>query len=59
MAKYPVFLEKTSTGHSAHVPDLPGWIATGPTREETKRLTMRADGDDIPEPSRVEVVEVI
>jgi predicted RNase H-like HicB family nuclease len=50
------------------VPDLLGCIATGRTlKEVTKRMTkaiemhleaMREDGDEIPEPSRVELVEV-
>jgi predicted RNase H-like HicB family nuclease len=36
--KYLVLFEKTSTGYSAYVPDLPGCIATADTLEETKRL---------------------
>jgi predicted RNase H-like HicB family nuclease len=69
MTKYPVLIAKTTTGYSAHVPDLPGCIATGPTLEDTKRLihdgiefhleSMRADGDEIPEPSLIELVEVV
>lgn len=59
--KYAVLYEKTSTGYSAHVPDLPGCIATGRTLEETeKRMReaiemhlegMREDGEPIPEPT--------
>ena len=48
--------------------DLPGCVALGFTLEETKKLirealeqhlaAMRADGDKIPEPPYVEMVEV-
>jgi predicted RNase H-like HicB family nuclease len=50
------------------VPDLPGCIAAGRTLAETKRLMakaiemhlalMREGGDEIPEPSLVELVDV-
>lgn len=59
--KYVVIYEPTSTGYSAHVPDLPGCIAAGATLQETKELMrgaiemhlegMREDGDPIPEPT--------
>ena len=58
----------TRTGFSAHVPDLPGCIATGPTVEVVKERMAKAiemhlaamseDGDAIPEPSLLETVEV-
>ncbi len=32
---YLVIYEKTNTGYSAYVPDLPGCVATGKTKEET------------------------
>jgi predicted RNase H-like HicB family nuclease len=32
MRKYLVIYEKTKTGYSAYVPDLPGVIATGPNK---------------------------
>ena len=61
--KYAVLYEKTGTGYSAHVPDLPGCIATGSTLEETEQRMreaiemhlegMREDGDPIPEPSTI------
>jgi predicted RNase H-like HicB family nuclease len=61
--KYAVLYEKTSTGYSAHVPDLPGCIAAGATLEETTDLIreaiemhlegMREDGEKIPEPSTI------
>ena len=68
MSRYPILIAPTRTGFSAHVPDLPGCVATGRTVAEVKRrmakaiemhlAAMREDGDDIPEPSRVELVEV-
>ena len=36
--KYAVVFEKTATGYSAYVPDLPGCIAAGATLEETTEL---------------------
>jgi predicted RNase H-like HicB family nuclease len=61
--KYAVLYEKTGTGYSAHVPDLPGCIATGATLLETEQRMreaiemhlegMREDGDSIPEPSTI------
>jgi predicted RNase H-like HicB family nuclease len=32
MRKYLIIIEKTTTGFSAYVPDLPGCIATGKTK---------------------------
>ena len=68
LRKYPGFIAPTRTGYSAHVPDLPGCIAAGQTRGETLDLmqgaiemhlrAMREDGDPIPEPSQVEILEV-
>ena len=59
--KYAVIYEKTSTGYSAYVPDLPGCVAAGETLKETEALmrgavemhlaSMREDGDTIPEPT--------
>lgn len=58
---YAVVYAKTDTGYSAHVPDLPGCIATGATLEEARELIrgavemhlqgMREDGDPIPQPT--------
>jgi predicted RNase H-like HicB family nuclease len=68
MTKYPVLIAATRTGFSAHVPDLPGCVAAGRTLQELKRLMakaiemhlegMREDGDEIPEPSLVEMIKV-
>jgi predicted RNase H-like HicB family nuclease len=59
--KYAVIYEKTDTGYSAYVPDLPGCVAAGDTVEETEYLMrgaiemhlagMREDGEPIPEPT--------
>ena len=68
MSRYPVLIAQTRAGFSAHVPDLPGCIAAGRTRKEVKErmakaiemhlAAMREDGDEIPGPSQVEMVEV-
>ncbi len=36
MIKYLVVYEKTDTGFSAYIPDLPGCIATGQTKQQTE-----------------------
>jgi predicted RNase H-like HicB family nuclease len=61
--KYAVLFERTETGFSAYVPDLPGCVAAGQTFEETAELMrgaiqmhlagMREDGDAIPEPRTI------
>lgn len=61
--KYAVIFEKTGTGYSAYVPDLPGCVAAGATLKETEQLirgavemhleTMREDGDPVPEPTTI------
>lgn len=67
--RYAIVIEKAANNYSAYVPDLPGCIATGATREETETLIreaiefhlagLRADGVPIPQPSsQVEYVEV-
>jgi predicted RNase H-like HicB family nuclease len=67
--RYAILLEPTKTGFSAHVPDLPGCVAAGETREETLDLIreaiefhlerMRLHGESIPGPSSTcEYVEV-
>ncbi len=58
--KYVVIIEKASDNYSAYVPDLPGCVATGQTREETARLIqeaiefhlsgMREEGIEVPAP---------
>jgi predicted RNase H-like HicB family nuclease len=42
MKKYLVLFEKTATGFSAFVPDLPGCVATGSTKEEVKQNIFEA-----------------
>jgi predicted RNase H-like HicB family nuclease len=58
--RYAVLFEKTDTGYSAHLPDLPGCVAAGLTYEETSDLirgairmhlaSLAEDGEAIPEP---------
>ena len=67
--RFAILIDKTLTGFSAHVPDLPGCVAAGETREETLELIreaialhlegMRQHGETVPEPtSSFEYVEV-
>ncbi|MCX7153320.1 MAG: type II toxin-antitoxin system HicB family antitoxin [Proteobacteria bacterium] len=67
--RYLVVVEKGPSSYGAHVPDLPGCIAVGETREEALALIreaiefhlegMREDRTPIPQPtSQVEYVEV-
>ncbi len=59
MHRFLVVIEKVNDNYSAYVPDLPGCIATGETREEAERLIheaiqlhiegMREDNLPIPE----------
>jgi predicted RNase H-like HicB family nuclease len=66
---YVVVYEKTRTGWSAYVPDLPGVVTTGSTKQETQQLIreaiqfhlegLREDKVQIPEPSAsAEIVQV-
>jgi predicted RNase H-like HicB family nuclease len=67
MTKYLIILEPSATGYSAYVPDLPGCIATGDTKETTERNIyeaiqfhiegLEAEGEVIPLPiSEAEVM---
>jgi predicted RNase H-like HicB family nuclease len=59
--RYMVVIERGETSWGAHVPDLPGCIAAGETREEVLKLirdaidfhieTLRKEGQPIPRPS--------
>ena len=59
--EFVVILEKGQNSFGAYVPDLPGCVAVGETKEEALRLIreaidfhiegMRQDGLPIPEPS--------
>ena len=61
MKEYTVIYEKGADNWSAYVPDLPGCIATGKTREETELHIreaidfhiegMRHHGEPVPDPS--------
>ena len=67
--RYVVIVEQGEGGFGAYVPDLPGCVAVGETREEALRLIqesielhlegLREDGLPVPEPSSSsEYVEV-
>lgn len=61
--RYAVVIEKAEGNYSAYVPDLPGCVATGTTREEVEREIREAirlhlqglkeDGLSIPEPTSI------
>ena len=61
--KYLVIYEKTGTGYSAYVPDLPGCVTTGATLDETKRnmyqaisghiQAMKDHGETVPEATTI------
>lgn len=67
--KYAVVIEKGTTSYSAYVPDLPGCVAVGKTREEVVKLIqqaiefhidgLREDGEPVPAPaSTIEFIDV-
>ena len=69
VARYMVVVERGETSWGAHVPDLPGCVAVGETRDDVLRLIREAielhidelkqDGLPIPPPSSdVEFVEI-
>jgi predicted RNase H-like HicB family nuclease len=65
---YPVLYEKGPTSYGASVPDLPGCYAIGETLEDARALIaeaiaahvklLREDGEAVPGPSVLELVEV-
>lgn len=68
--KYAVVIEKGDTSFGAYVPDLPGCVAVGETREEAVTLIreaielhledMKDEGQEVPVPhSEAEYVEVL
>ena len=60
MSRYLVIIEESSNGFSGFLPDLPGCIATGATRDEVERImkegvefhleTLRESGEPVPPP---------
>jgi len=68
--KYAVVIERGDSSFGAYVPDLPGCVAVGETREEAMNLIreaiqfhlegMKEDGEGTPEPrSEAEYVDVL
>ena len=61
--RYAIVIEKTATGYSAYVPDLPGCIATGDIKAEIEHEMqgairfhidgMKEDGLPVPEPTSI------
>ena len=67
--RYTIVIERTTTNYSAYVPDLPGCVATGATRDETIEAmseairlhieSLRRRGEAVPGPqSSATVIEV-
>lgn len=67
--RYAIVIERANDHFSAYAPDLPGWVATGATVEETEQAIreaiqfhidgLREDGTPVPPPtSRVDYIEV-
>ena len=67
--KYTVVIESSPNNYAAYVPDLPGCVATGRTREEALAEireaialhieSLREHGEPVPQPqATTEVVEV-
>ena len=67
--KYAIVIERTTSGYSAYVPDLPGCVAAADSYQTTEQLireavvfhleSLRGDGNPIPEPrTSVALVEV-
>ncbi len=64
-----VFEGSDEEGYSAYSPDLPGVVAAGSTRQETKQLMidamaghiamLRETGEPVPEPSESDSVTVL
>lgn len=67
MHRFLVVVEKSSGNYSAYLPDLPGCVATGETREEVERniheaVQMHVRGlkeDDLPIPESQSFAEYI
>jgi predicted RNase H-like HicB family nuclease len=65
--RYAIVIEKTNTGYSAYVPDLPGCIATGDSKAEVERemqgaIRFHIDGmkqDGLPVPMPTSSVEYV
>ena len=61
--EYVVILEKGDTSYGAYVPDLPGCVAVGETKDEAMQLireaieihieSLRENGEHVPEPHSV------
>ena len=69
MADYLAIIEKANGNYSAYLPDLPGCVATGATREEVETNMreavrfhlegMKEEGLPIPEPSTLAALIVV
>ena len=61
MQRYLILIEPTETGYSAYSPDVPGCVATAPSRDEIEEVMrvaiafhlegLRANGQPVPPPN--------
>ena len=69
MKRYAIVIEKAASNYAAYVPDLPGCVAAGETREEALALIrdaiefhiegLKQSGQAVPRPSSTgEVIDV-
>jgi predicted RNase H-like HicB family nuclease len=67
MCRFLIVIERANGNYSAYSPDLPGWIATGKTREEATRnmyeaIEMHMRGlieDELPVPESQSFAECV
>lgn len=65
--RYGIVIEKAESNYSAYVPDLPGCVATGATRDEAEReireaIAFHLDGlkeDGLPIPEGTSICEYV
>jgi predicted RNase H-like HicB family nuclease len=65
--RYAIVIEKTATGFSAYVPDLPGCIATAPSKDQIEKdiseaIRFHIDGlveDGLPVPLATSIAEYV
>lgn len=68
--RFPIVIEESPTNYAAHMPDLPGYVATGASEEEavlkiSKAIrfhieSLRQHHEPVPEPhSTITVVDVV
>ncbi len=67
MYRFLIVIEKANANYSAYSPDLPGWVATGATRDEAERnmheaIELHVQGlleDNLPIPESTSFAEYV